>query len=167
MKNIREYYVASYSADGEFMGRGSWSVEKLSPKWKAVCCSLIESNGPNFDCSMGQGFSHIRVKLTSISQAGLGMFFVGNKLALSTAYLCGHNAASLEVLRMFLNSLRRAPSAADNSEAFSENEQLNARPLHIVVPWAAGISASDEDVIRELSAHFAAAFFEVVCEHDA
>jgi len=143
------------------------NVEKLSPKWKGVCRSLIESNGPNFDCSLGQSLSHIRVKLASNGQAGLGMFFVWDELVLSTAYLCGNNANSVEVLRTFLQSLRKSPCARDNVQAFPENDQLNDRPLHIVVPWGASTSANDESVIRELSAHFAAAFFEAACENAA
>lgn len=101
--------------------------------------------------------------MTSANGAGLGIFYAHGDIALSTAYLRGDDRnAEDELISMFVSSLRRLKTvqgSQGNDLPFEQVFSLNERPLHVVVVWAnPKISADDQELIRELSNHFAGAF---------
>lgn len=157
------FYTAALAANGELVGLGRWRLADLSPKWLAVCAGMIHSHGEVFRASFGQMLSHIEVKLTASGGVGLGMFYANRRVCVSAAYLRGEDlAAEHEVLRMFVESLRRVDAVQrlrNNDEPFETMLGIRERPLHIVVPWPDGnVPDKDQELIRELANHFAGAF---------
>jgi hypothetical protein len=108
------------------------------------------------------------MKVTGAAGAALVTFRVHGAIISSLALLSGiHRAAEDDLLRMFTASLKRVEltqRAAASSEPFAKILTLQERPLMIVVPWPnAAITRDDIGLVRELSTHLAAAFFQKVC----
>ena len=161
--NASRFFVAPFTNDGKLIGVGPWELSELSPKWLDVCEAILSHQGPGFRISLEEALSHLEIKLTSANGAGLGMFFAHGHLAISTCYLCGDDLdAENEILSMFVSSLRRSQTMQTSHVSdlpFEEVFSLKQRPLHIVVLWAnPKISADDQELIHELSIHFAGAF---------
>lgn len=157
------FFVAPFAADGELLGVGAWQLSDLSPKWLNFCEVMLRDLGPVFRTSLGGPLSHLEIKLTSADGAGLGIFYAHGQIAVSTAYLRGQDAnAELAVLRMFIVSLRQVDMVKNfqiNSSPFESVLSVRERPLHVVVVWGnPNISNQDQELIRELSNHFAGAF---------
>ena len=156
------FSIAAFAPDGELQGTGVWRLSQLSPRWLAVCADLLRK-GDAFHAPLSGALSHLSVKLTSGNGAGLGMFFVNENLATSTAYFRGENSkAEAQVLDMLLDSLRSTPLvrvATSSSRPFEAFRTLSQRPLNVVVPWGSSeISEADHRLVRELSNHFAGAY---------
>ena len=157
------FFVAPFSLDGEQIGIGVVQLSDLSPKWLRVCEMLLASHGPAFRKSLGQMLAHVEIKLTSISGAGIGSFYAHNQLVVSTAYFRGQDsAAEQELERMFIDSLQSSETvqkAARTLQPFEALTEIKNRPLHVVVAWAnPNATAEDQNLVRELANHFAAAY---------
>jgi hypothetical protein len=157
------FFVAPFAPDGELLGVGSWQLSDLSPKWLNFCERMLRDLGPVFRVPLEHNLSHLEVKLTSTNGAGLGTFYAHGQIALSTAYLRGQDSdAELEVLRMFISSLRRVDVVKGLQRErlpFEDALTVRERPLHVVVVWGnPNVSEEDQGLIQELSNHFAGAF---------
>lgn len=134
----------------------------LSPRWLGFCRDLLD-HGTSFRTALPGPLNHVELRFTSAAGAALGTFYVGGQLAASAAYLRGDNLdAGQELTGMFVESLRRSSVVQDGkvgAEPFAAVFGLRQRPLHVVVPWAnPRIAEKDEDLVRELGNHLAAAF---------
>ena len=157
------FFVAPFAPDGELVGVAAWDLASLSPRWLSLCEAMIRSLGPNFRSPLAGPLGHLEVRLTSAAGTGLGTFLANGRLMASAAYQRGADVAvEQEVVRMFIESLRRAAPvqhATTSDQPFEAMATLRDRPLQIVVPWAdPAASAQDEQLVRELANHFAAAF---------
>jgi len=159
----KSMFVAPFAFNGELMGIGKCEVSELSLKWLDICRAILNDHGPVFRVSLGDSLSHLEIKLTSANGAGLGIFYAHSEIELSTAYLSGDDPKSEnDILSMFVSSLRKSnvvQNSQINSLPFEEVFSVKERPLHIVVVWAnPKISDEDQELIQELSSHFAGAF---------
>jgi hypothetical protein len=157
------FFAAPFAVDGELLGIGSWRASDLSPRWLRVCERLLAEGGHAFRSALGPELPHLEVQFTSANGAGIGTFFAGGAIGISAAYLRGQDAGTeREVLEMFVRSLRATPlvqQAKATDLPFEGVFQLRERPLHVVVPWGnPTMSEQDEEIIGELSNHFAAAY---------
>jgi hypothetical protein len=71
---LTSFFVAPFAIDGEPEGVGRWELDKLSPKWLAMCDQYLELHGTSFDLPWPDGLSHIRTKFTSASGTALVNF---------------------------------------------------------------------------------------------
>ena len=162
------FFSAPFAFDGESQGIGEWELSALSPRWLDVCEQLLRQHGPVFRTSLGHKLSHLEIELTSARGAGIGTFRAHNRVVISTGYLRGQDAvADSEVVQMLINSLRRVPivqSAKSTPSPFEEMKSIVERPIHLIVAWAdPNVSEQDEELVRELANHFAAAY---LCRYD-
>jgi hypothetical protein len=159
-----DYYVAPFAIDGECMGVGGQFISELSPRWLTFCRQMLNHRGPVFRCTIPlPPLAHIGLQFTSQTHAALVSFTVHSHPATSAVALRGTNlVAEAEVLKMFVDSLRRVPvvqQAAASRDPFGTAFGLVQRPIYIVVPWAnPEISEADQNLVRELNNHTAATF---------
>jgi hypothetical protein len=108
-------------------------------------------------CVPVEGLSHLEVRYTRSGRTGLATFYANQVIATSSLLMDGAKPeADAEVQAIFLKSLRRSVPTAD---AFGELTEISDRPLHAVVSWAnPEVSDEDEELVQQLSTHFAAAF---------
>jgi len=162
-----DYYVAPFSPDGELIGIGGRMISELSTKWLGFCNQLIASKGAVFQCKIPlPTLQHITVQVTSGSGTALVSFLVNDHPASSAVALTGQRAtAEAEVLRMFVESMRRVPTVqelARTTKPFDCLLAITERPLYGVVLWAnQSISESDQQLVQELENHLAAALLAV------
>jgi hypothetical protein len=159
------FYMAPFGPDGECLGIGFWAFDALSAKWIALCSQFLATLGDSFRAHWSGQLDHIETKFTSQSGAGIGTFYVRGKLATSCLYLSGSNVeVEAGVRGLFVDSLRRVPlvqAATLGQAAFADLFQVTERPLVAVVVWGnPEVNEDDAELIRELSTHFAAAFFK-------
>jgi hypothetical protein len=159
---VDAFHVAVFTADGQLEGTGIRPLSRLSPRWLSVCDNLL-AQGPAFRSSLGGPLSHIEIKLMSSNGAGLGMFFAHGVLVTSTAYFRGDSPETeKQVLEMLLTSLRNSVPAhlvTSSAVPFEALRSLSARPLNVVVVWGAlEVSEQDNELVQELSNHFAGAY---------
>lgn len=164
MSQLEYFHAAAFAPGGELIGSRIRQLSELSPKWLEVCETIINEHGPSFRISPGQMLSHIEIKLTSSSGAGLGMFFVNGVLVLSTAYFLGRSSqAESQIQAMLLTSLRAnalVKKAAVSDAPFEALLGIEERPLCVFIFWnPPGVSEADQKLVVELSEHFAGAFF--------
>ena len=158
------FYVAPFTFSGELVGRGFWHINELSSKWINISSVFLDLNGEVFNASWGQELSHITTKLTSADGAGLGIFYVNNEIAISTLYLSGSNEIiDAQVMDMFVKSLEDTDIVRKANPAphpFQDIRNLTDRPMVVTVVWSnPNISEGDNEIIQELSIHFAASYF--------
>ena len=161
--NESTFFLAPFAYDGELMGVGTFKLSELSPKWLGICEAILAHEGEVFRVSLQEALSHLEIQLTSSNGIGLGTFYAHGHVALSTSYLRGDDFdAESELLQMFVSSLRQVnlvQNARVNDLPFQQVFGMKERPLYVVVAWAnPKISAEDQELIRELSNHFAGAF---------
>jgi hypothetical protein len=161
------FFIAPFGVDGEPEGFEYVELGRLSGKWLTIVGEHLREHGASFDVPWSGNLSHIRTKFTSASGVALVTFRVGSQPAASVALASGRAAdAESEVLRMFIDSLRRVHlvgAAAASAEPFAKVTMIAERPVMIVVPWPdSAISQQDHSVVRELSLHLAGAFFAQV-----
>lgn len=159
------FFVASFSAFGEFVGTGWWRYEKLSKKWTARCRELLVGLGESFDYRWSAELSNLRTKLTAAKGTGLCTFFIGDQVVCSMLLLIGINErAERDAMHMFASSLQgNIPSSMSEQVggSFFKMTSIAERPLMVVVSFPnESMSEQDQDIVRELSWHFAAAFFQ-------
>jgi hypothetical protein len=157
------FYAAPFAVDGEPIGIGSWSVSDLSPDRLKVCERMLAEGGSVFRSPFASPLSHLEVRFTSANGAAMATFFANGKVAVSAAYLRGEDPAiEQEVLEMFVTSLKNVDlvkRAKASQSPFQGVFLVRERPLHVVVPWGnPDVSEEDDDVIGEVSNHFAAAY---------
>jgi hypothetical protein len=162
--NPGTHWVAPFALDGELLGVELVRADALSPKWLDVCRHFLDAHGPVFRASFGQMLQHLELKLTSQAGHGLGTWYANQQIVVSTAYLNGRDhRAEMDMLAMFVDSLRRndaVQQAKATPQPFAQMATPDQRPLHVVVVWAnPAVSDQDTELVRELSTHFAAAFF--------
>jgi hypothetical protein len=165
------FFIAPFVIDGESEGIDYWEIAKLSGKWLAICADHLEKHGSSFDAPWPGHLSYLSTRLTAASGAALVTFRVHGKLASSVALASGRSpAADAEVLKLFVESLRRVRlvvASAQSLEPFEKMLAIVERPVMVVVPWPdTGISDQDHAVVRELELHTAGAFFSAAgqCE---
>jgi len=159
-----DYFVAPFSFDGELIGVAGRSVATLSPRWLDFCRRLLGELGPVFRRAIPlPPLEHITLQFTTNDSAALVSFYVREQPATSAVALRGKRpGAEAEVLRMFVESLRRVPvvqQAAGSAAPFEAAFGLSQRPLYVVVLWAnPQIRDADLELVQELDNHLAAAF---------
>jgi hypothetical protein len=158
------FFVAPFAVDGETGKLGYWEISKLSPKWLAICEELLDHYGDSFDEAWSGKLSHIETQFTSGSGAALLSFRVRGTPVSSAALLSGRSPeADSHVLTMFVDFLRGVGivrAAATSDMPFQNMFGISDRPVMIVVPWGhTSVSEQDQDVVSELEAHTAGAFF--------
>lgn len=161
------FHILAFTADGELVGRGQWSVRDLSPKWLRAAQSTLSENGPIFRLAPVPAIGHIELKLTIQEGCGLGSFFASGELVASTAYFTGASpAAEAELRDLFIGSLSKPITVRvldREQNAFAALDACAERPLHAVVVWGNPIvSEADQHLVRELANHFAGA---ILCEY--
>jgi len=157
--------MAAFSAFGHFEGIGWQDDEKLSAKWIGLCREMLDNLGPVFDYRWSDSLSHIRTKVTSAQGAGICTIFVDDQTASSILLMSGREAsADREIAEMYSESLRRSLARnllGEEAGSFSEIQSIMDRPLMVVVPFpVSGMSEQDQDLVRELAWHLAAAFLK-------
>jgi hypothetical protein len=158
-----DYFVAPFAPDGEMIAVAGRSLSELSPRWLGFWHELLATQGPVFRSAVPlPPLQHITVQLTSGSGAALVTLSANDQPASSSVALTGSDPArESEVLRMWVDSLRRLPlvrQAAASGTPFEAVFDLPERPLYVVVPWAnPRISAADQQLVQELENHLAAA----------
>jgi hypothetical protein len=158
------FFVAPFAVDGEAGELGYWEINKLSAKWLAICEELLDHYGNSFDAAWSGNLSHIETQFTSSSGAALLSFRVTGTPVSSAALLSGRSpGADSQVVKMFVEFLRGASvvrAAAKSELPFQDMFEISERPVMIVVPWGhPSVSDQDQDVVSELEAHTAGAFF--------
>jgi hypothetical protein len=158
-----DYFVAPFAPDGELIGVAGRALAELSPKWLDFCHELLASNGAAFRCPIPlPPLQHITLQVTAGSGTALVSLLVNDQPASSAVALTGRDpAAEAEVLKMFVDSIRRVPlvqQAATTSKPFESLFALAERPVYAVVLWAnPRISTEDQELVQELENHLAAA----------
>jgi hypothetical protein len=151
-----DYFIAPFAPDGELIAVAGRSLSELSPQGLQFCRKLLEENGPVFHIFVPKpGLEHIRLQITSNSSATLVSFTIRGHAATSAVALRGTDTAcEAEILRMFVDSMRRVPfvqQAAASAAPFEAAFRLAQRPLYIVVLWASpAISDGDLGRVQEL-----------------
>lgn len=156
------FHVAAFAIDGTMEGFDFWPSNKLSEKWLKICRQYLTQHGNVFEASWAGNLSHIQTKVTKASGAALVTFSVRGKLAASLAMASGRSsAADDEVLRMFVDSLRRVElvrAVSRSARPFESIISIAKRPLLVVVPWPEStISDDDHACVQELAIHLTAA----------
>lgn len=161
MSSTPDYFIAPFAPDGELIAVAGRSLSDLSPQWLQFCRNLLDERGAAFRVSVPKpGLEHVALQLTSSGSAALVSFTVQGHAATSAIALGGaDSAAEAEVLRMFVDSMRRVPvvqEVATTAAPFEAAFGLSERPLYIVVPWAnPQISDADMELVQELENHLA------------
>lgn len=163
MSGAADFHIAAFAPDGALEGRGTRNVADLSEKWIGFCRSLIDANGLVFDRLLTMSLAHIGIKCSGIHDAALVTISVHDRTQTTFALIRSDSKSATQVLAMFVDSVRRnasrqqlAPAAAP----FGEMLGIEERPLMALVIWCdPAISDQDNDLVRELGLHFAAAFF--------
>ena len=139
------------------------AVAELSPKWLGFCRDLLASKGAAFRCPIPlPPLQHITLQVTAGSGTALVNLLVNEQPASSAVAVTGQEvAAEAEVLKMFVDSMRRIPlvqEATTTSKPFEAVFGLEERPLYVVIPWAnAQISDPDQELVQQLEIHLAGA----------
>lgn len=159
------FFIAAFSAFGHFEGVGLWEYQKLSAKWIGLCRELLDELGDVFDYRWSGNLAHIRTKFTSAQGAGMCTIFVNDQTASSILLLSGrNNDVEKDVTKVFISSVQTPllNSPLGRAEGgFSELEAIPDRPLMAVVPFPnRETSADDQEIVRELGWHLAAAFLQ-------
>jgi hypothetical protein len=165
MTRAKGFFIVPFTPAGGAAEVGFWQADQLSSKWLEVCSGFLRAHGSSFRASWGQRLSHIETKLTSDSGAGIGSFYADGEPVISTLYLSGAAPAiEDEVTGLFLESMRKIKAvvmAQTSAKPFDAIRAIADRPLTAAVIWQnPAVEESDAQVIRELSLHFAAAFFD-------
>jgi hypothetical protein len=157
MRNA-QFHVAAFAADGSLVGQGTRHLDALSEKWMTVCAQMLPDGVPSAAvCVPVEGLSHLEVRYTRAGRTGIATFYANRAMAASAILMEGTNPErDAQVQSMFQESLRGVVPAA---EAFGALSTIAVRPLYAVVAWGnPAVSDKDEELIQELSTHFAAAF---------
>jgi len=160
------FYVLRHVMDGESEGLAFQELALLSTQWLYICRAFISQKPAAFEEAWRGPLAHISTKLASSAGVALVSFKVGGVLAASVLLASGTaSIIEAQVIDLFIDSLGKVdlikPATPGKDAFFEELREITARPLMIVVPWPhAAISASDENLVRELSVHLAGAFFE-------
>lgn len=159
------FFVAAFSAFGHCEGIDRWEYRNLSEKWISLCRELLENLGDLFDYRWADQLSQIRTKFTSSNGVGICTIFVDEVVASSILLMKGGDAAAEKaVAEMFVNSLTVSGLPLMSVEAVNGFDAISSfqdRPLMVVVPFPSEeVSEQNEDIVRELGWHFAAAFLQ-------
>jgi hypothetical protein len=159
-----DFFVDPFAADGELVGVAGRSLSEFSPRWLDFCRRLLAGPGGAFHGDLPlPALRHIGLRFTSGAGAALISFTVHGAAASSAIALCGSNpAGEAEVLKSFVESLRRVPFVRDASAGpapFGAAFALAQRPLYVMVPWPnPRVGDADRQLVQELENHLAAAF---------
>jgi hypothetical protein len=159
------FFVGAFSLLGDFEGQSARRYENLSEKWIGLCRELLVELGTTFDYRWSNQLSHLRTKLTSAKGVGICTIFIKEQVAASMLLMTGKDElAEQAVIRMHQSSLRDSvPLIATGQDdgGFSRIASIVERPLMVVVPFPnKSVSEEDQDIVREISWHFAAAYFQ-------
>lgn len=155
------FHIAPFSADGSCCGVGFWKNSDLSPRWIAAANDFLAANGPvfrkNWDGVLGDYETH----LTSAQSCALATFLAKGRIVVSTLLLSGlQPQAEAELQVLFASSMQRLPTVPASTSVLEGIRRITDRPLSIVFITAdPQVSDQENDIVRELSTHFAAAFF--------
>jgi hypothetical protein len=161
---IDHYFVALFAPDGERVGLDATAFASLSAKWIGFCSAFLDANPPWFERSLGGPLSQIKVAGRWVDGSARLLFSVDDVPCVSSALLT-NNAPVAEAgfLRQFRTDIAQAAAPfidLQRASPFGDMELLSERPLALVVVWPSpGISDGDQELVRELQTHFAAAYF--------
>jgi hypothetical protein len=153
------YHVAAFAPDGVLVGKSTWSVSALSPKWLRVCGDMLHGCFRSLRLRVPfEGLQHLEVRCTRQGSTALATFYARDALAVSSLLMGGVNPeVDAEVQEMFLNSLV-CTSVGQQGADFGELRRITDRPLHALVVWGnPEVDDDDAALVGELSTHFAAA----------
>lgn len=156
------FYAAPFAADGSLTGVSECSPSALSPRWMDFWRQMLGAHGPVFRIPIPiPPLSHIGVRFTGSNGAALVTFTVRDQPATSGVALTGQSSgAEAEVLRMFVDSLRRTRpvrASAGDEPPFEAAFRLAQRPLYITVIWGnPAIDDEDYETVIEFESHLAA-----------
>jgi len=157
------FHVVSFTYDGDSVGDGFWEFSRLSPKWLEFGRQHLLQYGMTFDTQLDRNLSHVRVKLTSSSGAGIMTIFVAGKVLKSYLLLGGSNDhADAEMAVMFVESLRKSKpviEAAASQKPFDRVLHTSERPVLVTTIWPSDTPKSDYDLASEIGLYIAAVFF--------
>jgi hypothetical protein len=158
------FHVLPFAIDGASVGKGYWEESQLSQHWLSFCRDFLKGNGPALERSLPGNLSDIGIKFTSGSGAALLTLTVQGRLIVSSVMVSGHSpTADAEVARMFVESLTRMTRGRVpelQNVPFSDLLTAAERPLIALVHWPDDNVTEDlDEMIRELTLHFAGAFF--------
>jgi hypothetical protein len=160
---LSSFHVGSFAVDGELVEQGQVQHSQLSARWLTMCREVLLEHGPSFRIDLQGPLCHLGVKLTSDGGTGLGEFYVHGQLVLSTAYFSGTSPNSdAEVQAMLIASLRGTVAVmrfASNPLPFESIQGIVDRPLVVAISWPVAVPDQMHSQVRELSLHFAGAFF--------
>jgi len=158
------FTVEAFSAAGDHEGSGLWSYGQLSEKWIGICRQVIDHFGPIFDYQWSRELAQVRTKLTFVRGAGILTIFVHDRTAASVLVMSGADrGADADIARRYVDALLSSVPTEMLVEGhrFSGVHSLPNRPVMVVVPFPdPQRSETDEDLVRELGWHFAAAIFQ-------
>ncbi len=161
---ITGFTIAPFSPAGPLTEPAFCGFSILSPEWVANCRTFLREHGPVFQASWGQPLGNISTKLTSSDGAGLGTFFLDQKPILFTHYLSGLDEdIDADVTAMFTEMIRNILTleVKQGPGLLRDIPRLSQRPLlSVFVMPNDRLGEEDFNMIRELSTHFAAAFFQ-------
>jgi hypothetical protein len=163
--DLRVFHLAAFDATGELVGQTSFDPAQLSPKWLQFCDELLTANGERFAVNLPVPLNRIALRFTAASGAAMATFSASGHLANSILLLSGHEPdADNEVRQMFHQSISASISRLGltrNPSPFRDLVNIAKRPLACVVAWGSShVSDEDDSLVKELSWHLAAAFFE-------
>lgn len=157
------FYVAPYAPDAALLGIAFWEVSALSARWIAVAGRFLHEHGTSFRAPWNEELATFETRLTSENGAALCTFYAEGQVASSHLYLSGRDpAAEADLTSMFVESLRRVRLVQLSAPpgAFADIQNLRERPIDVAIAWAPeGVADEVLGVARDLSIHFAAAFF--------
>jgi len=156
----RQSHIAVFDATGELVDQGAWPFDKLSDRWLRIAREMLEAHPPSGVVAIPvENLDHIAVKVTRAQGSAIVAYHARGQLATSALLLGGANVdADSEIQRLFLESVKRAPTASE--DAFSALETLTSRPLQAVAIWGnPNVSEDDYHLLRDFSLHLAGAFF--------
>jgi hypothetical protein len=158
------FFIAPFSIDGEQEGLVFRDISKLSSKWLSICSDFLNSHGNSFEAAWSGQLSHIKTRFTVASGVALVTFYIADRIAASIVLSDGSSSSTeSKVLQMFVDSILKiklVQEAATSPTVFHKMLSIKERPLMVVIPWPdADITATDHDLVRELTQHLAGAFF--------
>ena len=158
-----DYHVAVFGLGGTLIGTRGRSASELSPRWMDFWREVLGTSGPVFRGPLPMPpLSHIELRLTGSDGVALTSFSVRGQPVSSGIALTGQvPAAEAEVLKMFVDSLRRVRTVhavVGDEPPFEAMFHQIQRPLYIVMIWGnLAVDEEDDKLVTELENHLAAA----------
>lgn len=158
------FHVAAFALDGRLEGISHCVPGELSEQWLGAADGILRRGGEIFDYSWPEELAHIRTKFSSVQGSAIATFLVHGEIAASIFLTHGKDSpAEGQIMAIFAKSLADSDPVkelAGDSKPFERIQEIEERPLMVVVPWMSeGVEERDHALVRELAIHLAAAYF--------